>query len=163
VFAGVGATVPRPAPNGGRLSCSPFTAQTGTTFTAPDRRHLRLVLGRVWLPKSTTILPWPSQPNLSSGDRFLKQGVIVTAGSPVTLTVPVAARRIYALAYGNPSSAIAGSRPSVRIAPCPRSAATATAWPGGYLAVQRACVALIVTAGGRSTRVSLSLGISCSA
>jgi hypothetical protein len=136
------------------------TASTDPTFTTPTPAQ-RLVLGRVWLPKSSTLLGWPRKPNTSGRDRFVKYGVVVTAGPSVTLSVPLSAQDLYALNFNNPGATVAASKTKLVISPCPRGDGRATAWPGGYLVTRPACVPVIVTVNGRSTRVTLSLGRRC--
>jgi hypothetical protein len=129
-------------------------AQTASTDPIHTRSHAgdRLVLGRVWLPER--VLSWPPVAN-AGAERFLKHGIVVSAGTPVTLTVPPSARRVYGLTFGGSTG------PSLTIAPCPSSEGPATAWPGGYLARRPACVPVIVRADGRSARAMLSLGRAC--
>jgi hypothetical protein len=144
-----------------KLGCSAYgTGSTDSTFTTPQPVQ-RLVLKRVRLPKASLLLHWPRKQNLDGPDRFIKYGIVVTAGSPVTLSVPKSAQPVYALNFGNPVQTVAASRTSVRLSPCPRKDGFATAWPGGYLVTKPACVPLIVTVDGRSTTVSLSLGHRC--
>jgi hypothetical protein len=145
-----------------RLVCHDLhqTASTDPEFNQPSPTR-RLVLGRVWLPKSSTPLGWPRQTYATGYDRFLKFGVTVTAGPPVTLSVPPSAQNLYALNFNNPAPTVAASKTRLLISPCPRSDGPATAWPGGYLVSRPACVPVTVTVDGRSTQVALSLGRRC--
>ncbi len=140
------------------------TSSTDSTFTNPVPTN-RLVLGRVWLPKTSVVLGWPPKPNATGQERFLKHGIVVTAGPPVTLTIPRSADALYAFTFDSTHAAatVAASRTTLIIRPCPRSQSlsSATAWPGGYLANRPACVPLIVAADGRSARVRLALGRRC--
>ena len=108
---------------------------------------------------------WPRKPNAHGNERFLKHGIIVTAGSPVTLTIPSSASSVYAFYFDSRHAAntVAASRTTLVIHPCPlrESLSRATAWPGGYLVTHPACVPLIVAADGASTEVRLSLGRRC--
>jgi hypothetical protein len=140
------------------------TSSTDSTFTNPVATN-RLVLGRIWLPKASVVLGWPKTPNATGKERFLKHGIVVTIGPPVTLTIPSSAKRIYAFSFDSAHAAatVAASRTALIIRPCApiHSLTNATAWPGGYLATRPACVPLVVAANGRSTRVRLALGRPC--
>jgi hypothetical protein len=139
--------------------------QTGTTdptFTTPTPAT-RLVLGRVRLPKSSILLGrnrW-RRPIPPGQDAFIKFGITVSAGPPVSLSVPLTAQDIYALNFNNPAATVAASKTNLLITPCPKSDGPATAWPGGYLLKHPACVPLIIHVGARTTRVSLALGRPC--
>lgn len=149
-----------------RLDCAdPYqTSSTDPTFTRPAPTD-RLVLGRAWLPKASVNFGWPRKPNAVGNERFLKHGIIVTAGSPVTLTIPPSADSLYAFRFDSRYAAntVAASRKVLVIHPCPprQSLSGATAWPGGYLVTHRACAPLVVTADGRSTKIWLALGLRC--
>jgi cell wall assembly regulator SMI1 len=122
----------------------------------PMRAALRL--------SESSILPgrnrW-KKPIATGEDAFIKFGVGVTAGSPVTLDVPRSARSMYALHDGSNASSVADGETEVHGSPCPRSQGKRTEWVGGYLVEHPACVPLVVHVGGRSTRVSLALGRRC--
>ena len=123
----------------------------------------RLVLGRVWLPKSSILLGrnrW-RLPIPPGQDAFVKFGITVTAGSPVTLEVPSASRAAYALHFSSSATTVAGGETDVRVFPCPRSQTPWTAWAGGYLVKRPACVPLLVHVGTRTARVKIALGHSC--
>ena len=51
----------------------------------------------------------------------MKHGIVVTAGAPVTLSVPRSAQGVYALAYANPVRTVAASRTSLVVVPCARA------------------------------------------
>jgi hypothetical protein len=123
------------------------------------------VLRRVWLPKASVNFGWPRKPNARGTERFLKHGIIVTAGSPVTLRIPTSAYSIYAFDFDSTHAAntVAANRTELIIHPCPprESLSGATAWPGGYLVTRPACVPLIVAADGHSTEIRLALGRRC--
>jgi hypothetical protein len=121
----------------------------------------RLVLGRVWVPKSTVVLGWPRIANLNGHDRFIKFGIGVTPGSPVTLEVPPAARTTYALYFNSSATVVADGPKAVQFDPCSRKEGPFTVWTGGYLVSHPACVPLIVRVGSRMARVSLALGRGC--
>jgi hypothetical protein len=123
--------------------------------------NIRLVLDRIWLPKVSTVLSWRGAPSQAGADRFLKWGIRVDAGTPVTLEVPASSRRVYALYYGTSATSVADGPTAVRVTPCPLAYGRWTVWAGGYLVAKPSCVPLIVRVGSRSTRVSLSLGRRC--
>ena len=162
VFAASARASTTSRPGFDRLVCNDVyqRASTDPMFTTPTPVR-RLVLGRVWLPKSSTLLGWPRKPNTSGPDRFVKYGVVVTAGPPVTLSVPSSVQDLYALNFNNPAATVAASKTNLLIAPCPKKDGSATAWPGGYLVVRPVCAPLVITVNGRSARVSLSLGRRC--
>lgn len=149
-----------------RLNCADpdQTSSTDPTFTTqhPDDR---VVLGRIWLPRVSDNLGWPRRPNASGTERFLKRGIIVSVGPPVTLKIPPSADSTYGFVFDSThaASTVAASRTTLVIQPCPlnESLSHATAWPGGYLVTRPACVPLIVAADGRFTRISLALGRRC--
>ena len=163
--AAAGVAFARPA-GPDHLNCADRyqTSSTDPTFThsAPTDR---LVLGRVWLPKASVNFGWPQNPNAQGNERFLKHGIIVTAGSPVTLTIPLSAYTIYAFYFDSAHSAntVVASRTTLVVHPCPtrESLSGATAWPGGYLVTHPGCDPLIVTADGHSTKIRLALGRVC--
>jgi len=106
----------------------------------------RIVLDRVGLPPVDYVnqLAKPPRPGL---ERFSKIGVFVSAGTAVTLEVPVGQRRNYALEYGDSG----GGR--IRYA--------WSAWPGGFLLRNPACVPLLVHVDGRSERILVAIGRPC--
>jgi hypothetical protein len=131
--------------------------------TTGGSRSTRLVLNRVWLPKSSVVLQWPRTPNLNGNDRFLKWGVIVSVGSPVELMVPSSSQDRYALHFGTHANTVADAAKAVTFVPCGKRNGRWTGWVGGYIATKPACVPLLVRVGSQSERVSLSLGHRCSA
>jgi hypothetical protein len=122
---------------------------------------MRLVLGRVWLPRESTVLRIP--PSVPTGwDPFLKWGLFVRAGVPVVLEVPVRARRIYSLNYAaNAVSTVAGGQWRDTVRACTPPSPTWTVWPGGYMVNDQVCAPLTVRAAGRTAHVRLSLGKRC--
>src|SRR5918912_2440938 len=63
--------------------------------TGVERLHL--VLGRIWLPRKTVELALAAR----GWDRFAKVGIVVRAGRPVVLEVPLPWRGVYALEYAS--------------------------------------------------------------
>jgi hypothetical protein len=119
----------------------------------------RLVLGRVWQPKATLLLGRHAWRHVRPGENaFIKYGVGVTSGPPVTLVVPLASSETYALSFHGVRQE--GVR-SLRLTPCPRSSGATTFWAGGYRIARATCVPLVVRVGSRSARVRIALGHAC--
>ena len=125
----------------------------------------RLVLGRVILPPASFVIDVGR--GFRSGWKLrAKEGVEVSAGEPVTLEVPVGARRNYALTYARGAGSALTRRWSytlVRIEPCPPGILDLhwTAFAGGFALNRPACVPLLVHANGQTERVQLSVGKRC--
>ena len=130
------------------------------TVAAPPESVL-VVLERVGVPKPTSILQL-SRPTRGY-PRSAKRGIYVAAGAPVTLAVPAAYRRTYALA-GGPRSVDRGAK-VVRVEPCPADPDVGGGpWSGRpfvYYVKKPACVPLVVMADGRSATVKVGLGRTC--
>jgi hypothetical protein len=139
----------------------PCSQAINGSVTSSHTPEMRLVLGRVWLPKSSLLLRWPAHPNLSGNARFLKWGLVVTAGPTVQLDVPPSMRSVYALYFNSSATSVAAGEADVYVTPCPKTQNPWTVWAGGYLVNHPACVPLIVHVGTRSERVSLALGRRC--
>jgi hypothetical protein len=145
-----------------RIDCGSSIFQ----FTSPAGhfgKGLRVVLGRAWLPKASTLLRWPRKSNLGVHDRFIKFGLTVSAGSSVTLEVPPDSHGVYGFYFGSASPTTIATAPRMLQAiACPRKNGGWTNWAGGYLLAKPSCVPLLVRVGSRSARVNLSLGRRCS-
>ena len=103
--------------------------QTSST----DSIHTRLIGDSLVSPVAPTrLFGWPPNPNVT-GDRFIKHGIVVTAGAPVTLSVPGRRRACTRSAYANPVRTVAESRTRLVVAPCARAEGAATGWPGELL------------------------------
>jgi hypothetical protein len=119
----------------------------------------RLVLGRVWLPKPTLLLGRNAWRRVAAGgSAFIKYGVGVTPGPPVTLLVPFASLDTYTLAFHGVRQE--GVR-VLRLTPCPRTSGPTTFWAGGYRVKRPKCVPIIVQVGSRTARVEIALGHRC--
>jgi hypothetical protein len=127
-----------------------------------DRNVTRLVLGRVWLPKTSLVLDL--SPPRPGEDRFGKYGIEVSAGPPVVLAVPRAWRRTYSLVFapdGRPVRRVAGGASAVTVHSCAGLLGRWNAYAGGYELRSGTCIPLVVRVGSRSQRVRLSVGRRC--
>jgi len=143
------------------VSCDAAISQGSTPSS--DRRTTRLVLGRVWLPKTSNVIDLA--PVRAGEDRFAKWGIEVRAGSPIVLAVPAGWRRTYSLEFGSRDGAavrrVRDGAASVTVHACAGLLGRWSRYAGGYELRRGACVPLIVRAGGRSLRIRLSLGRRC--
>ncbi|WP_433306425.1 hypothetical protein ACQP2F_20760 [Actinoplanes sp. CA-030573] len=92
---------------------------------------------------------------------FAKTGLLVHSGRASTLTVPASWASRVAIAWGNHAAEWTGV---LHIPACPAPASHPGAWlafPGGLSLDRAACVPLEVSADGRTTTVSLSVGARC--
>ena len=161
VLAGIAAA--RATPTRAVLRCSDSLNRMNPGFTdiPAATPNQRLVLGRIWLPSPSTVPGWRKTP-LPGRDRWIKFGIRVTPGAPVTLEVPPAARVLDAPAFhGSGLRRVADASPELRIQPCPRSAGESTVWTGGWLVTRQACAPLIVRIGSQAARVRLAFGHRC--
>ena len=129
---------------------------------ASDARVARLVLGRIWLPKPSTVIDL--SPIQAGVDRFGKWGLEVRAGRPVVLEVPSAWRRTYSLDFGPSSRPVRRDADGAAIARVHSCAGLLGRWnryAGGYELRRGACLPLVVHVGARSQRVRLSVGRRC--
>ena len=139
-------------------------AQSATVMNpgvTPSASGERLVFGVASLPDSTTLLAWPSTPS-DGRDRWIKHGLAIKAGDEVLLEVPTSFQSVYGLDFHAMNARTVSQSPKiVRFTACPARDGAWTIWAGGYLIAKPACVALIIAADGRSTRISLALGRRC--
>jgi hypothetical protein len=119
---------------------------------------LRLVLGRIWLPRRTVQL---ARARLG-WDRFGKVGIVVRAGSPVVLEVPPKWRGVYSLEYA-PKHVQTVADGSIRLSvrACAGALGRWSAYAGGYVVSRPQCVPLIVRADGRTARIHVAIGRRC--
>jgi hypothetical protein len=159
--AATAATSGPPKPRPGSVACEHAIDQV----VEPSDTG-RLVLGRVILPPESQVLQ--VAPAFRSGWKlFAKHGVVVSAGEPVKLEVPVGSRRNYALRYARDARAFRArlwGQTSVEIEPCPPGILDLhwTAFAGGFELHRPACIPLLVHAHGKTERVRLSVGKRCS-
>jgi hypothetical protein len=138
----------------------------GVLDPSPEHGVGTIVLGRVWFPSTPPDVLRPARPRTSEGNLFYKEGISVRAGTLITMTVPDAFSRLYALDFASipidsTSSLDEGER-TIQIQPCPRdSQGPWTAFSGGFLAPQPACVTVVVRADARSERLPIGLGTRC--
>jgi len=138
----------------------------GVLDPGPQRGIGTILLGRVWFPSKPSDVLRPARPRTPKGNLFYKQGISVRAGSIITITVPGSFSHRYALDYASvpvkSTSALGEGERSIQIQPCPRDAQGPwTAFSGGFLAPQAACVTVGVRADARSERLPLGLGTRC--
>jgi len=142
------------------VSCDAAISQGSRSSS--DSTVTRLVLGRIWLPKTTTVIDLsPVQPGQ---DRFGKWGLEVRAGRPVVLEVPSGWRRTYSLDFGpgkRPVRRVSDGASAVRVHSCAGLLGRWNRYAGGYELRRGTCVPLIVRVGARSQRVRLSVGRRC--
>jgi hypothetical protein len=127
-----------------------------------DRQATRLVLGRVWLPKPSTVIDL--SPVRAGEDRFGKYGLEVRAGRAIVLEVPRRWRRTYSLSFGSASASVrrvADGAAVVTVHACAGLLGPWNRYPGGYELRRGACVPLVVRVGARSQRIRLSVGRHC--
>ena len=119
---------------------------------------LRLVLARIWLPKRTVKLGRAAP----GWDRFAKVGIVVRAGRPVVLQIPRQWRGQYALEYAPKHvQTVADGSMRMSIRACADKLGRWSSYAGGYVVKRPMCVPLIVRANGRTTRVHIAIGRSC--
>jgi hypothetical protein len=138
----------------------------GILDPTPEHGVGTIVLGRVWFPSAPPDVLRPSQPRTSEGNLFYKQGISVRAGTLITMTVPEASSRQYALDFASvpvqSTSPLGEGERSIQIQPCPHdSQGPWTAFSGGFLAPEPACVTVVVRADARSERLRIGLGTRC--
>jgi hypothetical protein len=121
-------------------------------YSGPGRGE-RLAGGRVTMPAASAVLQLG--PRESDGFRFAKRGVSVRSGGPVTLRVPRELRSVYRLSWGGEYSPH-----GIRFTTC--AGRRWTHFAGGYYVRKPACVAVLVTAGGRTSRLRVGVGRRCS-
>jgi hypothetical protein len=122
----------------------------------PYGRGYRLVLGVVSVPPEylRQIVPSGSQ----AWPHWRKAGLVVRAGSSVSVSVPKAWRKRLAITWGN----VPGIYSSLRIVSCPSSENVGYAYAGGFhLRSRSACVPLLFRVGKRSAVVRFGLGQRC--
>ena len=123
---------------------------------------MRLVLGRVWLPRSLGATWKPLPPRLARvQDPAVKYGMVVTAGTPVSIGIPPDLRGVLALEYGGGGPRVADGQTEDRFFPCPKSQGAVTVWAGFYVFKHPLCAHLTVRAEGRSEHVSIPLASAC--
>jgi hypothetical protein len=150
-----GWTVAAAAPGTDVVPCSIAIEQSPKPYV----NGLRLVLGRIWLPRRTLQLGRRPGPGW---DRFAKVGIVVRAGSPVVLEVPVRWRSVYSLEYvpKHIQTVADGSR-KLSVRACAGPLGRWSAYAGGYVVKRPVCVPLTVRADGRTTTVDVAVGRSC--
>ncbi|WP_127506895.1 hypothetical protein [Actinoplanes solisilvae] len=112
----------------------------------------QVVLGAVSLP-SRVLEP---QDSGEPGWLFAKQGLVVRAGTAVSLTVAPAAAGKATIGWGSP-----GPRGTTISVPACQGANPWLAFAGGYTVREPLCVPLIVRVNGREERASVSVGARC--
>ena len=132
----------------------------GVLDPSPEHGVGTIVLGRVWFPSTPPDVLRPARPRTSEGNLFYKEGISVRAGTLITMTVPDAFSRLYALDFASipidSTSSLGEGERTIQIQPCPRdSQGPWTAFSGGFLAPQPACVTVVVRADARSERLSI--------
>jgi hypothetical protein len=152
----VAAVAAASGPHGGDvIPCSMAIEQSQN----PQVDGLRLVLGRVWLPRRTLKLPRRPGPGW---DRFAKIGLVVGAGPPVVLEVPPGWRSVYSLEYApkRVQTVADGSR-ELSVRACAGALGRWSVYAGGYVVKRPVCVPLTVRADARTTTVDVAVGRSC--
>lgn len=120
--------------------------------TPPEDDRDRLVLDAVAVP---TFQLDPAETN-EPGWLFAKHGLVVRAGTPVTISVAPEAATQARIGWGSP-----GPKGTTIHVPACSSRSGWLAFAGGYLVRTPTCVPLIVEAGGRQERVGISVGAAC--
>jgi hypothetical protein len=152
VATAVGAS---PAPATGVVPCSLAIRQSERPVGVAG---LRLVLGRIWLPRRTVQLA-PAAPGW---DRFAKVGIVVRAGAPIVLEVPPRWRGVYALEYApNHVQTVADGSTRLRVQACANELGRWSTYAGGYVVRGPRCVPLTVRADGMATTVHIAIGRPC--
>jgi hypothetical protein len=119
---------------------------------------LRLVLGRIWLPRRTLQLG-PAAPGW---DRFAKIGIVVRAGLPVVLEVPPRWRGVYSLEYAPKHvQRLTDGSTRVSVHACAGALGNWSAYAGGYVVKRPQCVPLTVRANGRTATTHVAIGQRC--
>ena len=125
----------------------------------PSVDGLRLVLGRIWLPRRKVQL---ARRQGAGWDRFAKVGIVVRAGSPVVLEVPPRWRGVYSLQYAPKHvQTVADGSTRLSVHACAGAPGKWSAYAGGYVVKKPACVPLIVRANSRTATLHVPIGRSC--
>ena len=142
--------VPGPEPSGEDVV--PCAAAIDVLPNPPA--DLAVVAAAVAVPTGTMLPPLPQ----GSAERslFAKSGLVVRADATVTLDVSGAAAVNPRIGWGSPADP--GRR--VRLIGCPDRLGWLV-FPGGYWVDRPACVPLTVTVAGRTERVAVAVGESC--
>jgi hypothetical protein len=132
----------------------------------PEQGVGTILLGRVWFPSRPADVLRPARPRTPEGNLFYKQGISVRAGTLITMIVPDAFSHRYALDFASvpveSTSLLGEGQRAIQVQPCPRdSQGPWTAFSGGFLAPQPACVTVIVRTDARSERLRVGLGTRC--
>ena len=145
-----------PAPRPGRSS-GPDCADPAGQADTPDASY-RTLLGVVAVPSGRTLEVAPS--GRSSPRLFAKWGLLVRTGQTVQVSVGDGWASRARVGWGSGVEPAA----SVRITACPQGSAPQpwTAFAGGTWLDKAACVPLVIRAGGRSVRLRMPVGVSCS-
>jgi hypothetical protein len=128
---------------------------TGIRVRDADVAPLQVVLGVVALPVSPG---YPAlQTSVTNGPRrlFAKTGLVIRPGTMFELIVPVRFASMLSIGWDTPSRRVV-------VSGC--SAPAGGGWlgyVGGYWIDHPACVAIIVSAGGRQQQVPIGLGKAC--
>jgi hypothetical protein len=145
------------SPPGRSVGCADSIDRTSFPYLSDIRPRYRdrLVLGVVSVPPAffSQIIPTHKQP----WAYWRKSGLVVRAGSSVSVGVPKAWRKRLAITWGN-----TGIVSALRIVSCPGPANVGYAYAGGfYLHSRSDCVPLIFRVGRRSVTVQFGLGRVC--
>lgn len=150
--ASAGATVTAAAPTGATLTGPAVSCAHDLGGTAPSGDRHRLVLDAVAVPTATLVPNETGEP----GWLFAKQGLVVRAGVPASVSVaPEAADRVR-IRWGSPGP----EGTAIHVPACP-SGSGWLAFAGGYLVREPTCVPLVVDVEGRREHVGVSVGVVC--
>jgi len=132
-----------------------------TARPSADRARLRLVSGRIWLPRASTVIGL--SPVRNGSDRFGKLGLDVLAGPPVVLSVPARWRSTYSLAFGGSGAVerVTDGASVLTVRACGGALGHWSAYAGGYEVRRPVCVPLIVRVGGSTAMLRIALGRRC--
>jgi hypothetical protein len=138
----------------------------GVLDPTPEHGVGTILLGRIWFPSTPTDVLRPARPRTPNGNLFYKQGISVRAGKLITMIVPDAFSHRYALDFASvpveSTSLLGEGQRAIQVQPCPRdSQGPWTAFSGGFLAPEPACVIVVVRAVARSERLRVGLGTRC--
>lgn len=125
--------------------------------SAQKQHRFRLVLGAVSVPPA--YLPQTAPTSDAPWRYFSKRGMVVRAGTTVTVTVPRAWRQRVGISWGNGGH---GVFHTIRIVACASLPRTGSAYAGGFfLRAKSACVPLVFAVGSRRATVWFGVGQRC--
>jgi len=142
-------TTPEPA-------ATPFPCTNAISTAARPPTGYEAIAGVVALPTKKKFAGGDRRG--SDGFRFAKQGLLVKTGASVELIVPPAWAQRVNIAWGD-----APRTTHLQITNCGTNPqVTWLVYAGGFYVTERACVPLIVRAGGHDDKVHIAVGKSCS-